>query len=179
MIHFDAHCDTWETTYDSTIGHLSWLRTAINENLIDTKRTISIGIRGPATLLANNFLMDSDGTVFTARYAETNLEAVISNILGRVGNSAVYMTFDVSAIDPCYAPGVGLPMIGGLSTSWVMACLEELRSLNWVGMDIVEVSPGYDHSNITALTAATVAWTYLCMLVVKNLYRSYDTNELT
>lgn len=165
VVHFDAHCDTWSSNFDEPIGHGTWLFNAINEGLVDPVKVISIGIRSPADDDARNFLDKHGGTTFTARYAQSNMEAVLTNVKHLVGDSPCYLTFDIDCLDPAHAPGTGTPEIGGLTTMWVMECLENMDSLNWIGMDCVEVSPPYDHSGITSLAAATVIWTYLSMVI--------------
>ena len=165
VVHFDAHCDTWNSNFDEPIGHGTWLFNAINEGLVDPKKVISIGIRSPADDAARNFLDKHGGTTFTARYAQSNMEAVLTNTKHLIGDIPCYLTFDIDCLDPAHAPGTGTPEIGGLTSMWVLECLEELQSLNWIGMDCVEVSPPYDHSGITSLAAATIIWTYLSMAI--------------
>lgn len=167
VVHFDAHCDTWSTHFDEPIGHGTWLFNAINEGLVDPVKVISIGLRSPADRETKNFLDRNGGTAFTARYAQHNPDAVISNIRHLVGDTPCYLTFDIDCLDPAHAPGTGTPEIGGLTSMWVLDCLENLSDVNWVGMDCVEVSPPYDHSDITSLAAATVCWTYLSMVIGK------------
>ncbi len=165
VVHFDAHCDTWSSNFDEPIGHGTWLFNAINEGLVDPKKVISIGIRSPADDDARNFLDKHGGTTFTARYAQANMEAVLSNVKHLVGDDPCYLSFDIDCLDPAYAPGTGTPEIGGLTTMWVLECLEELCALGWIGMDCVEVSPAYDHAGVTSLAAATIVWTYLSMVI--------------
>lgn len=174
VVHFDAHCDTWSSNFDEPIGHGTWLFNAINEGLVDPRKVVSIGIRSPADHDARHFLDKHGGTTFMARYASSNMDAVVSNILHLVSDSPCYLTFDIDSLDPAYAPGTGTPEIGGLSTMWVLECLEKLSDLDWVGMDCVEVAPGYDHSNITSLAAANICWLYLSMVAYKNLTKNPD-----
>lgn len=164
IIHFDAHSDTRSVHFDEPIGHGTWLYNAIIEGLVDPIKVISIGIRSPTDQTTRMFLNDKGGTTFTARYAHNNIDAVISNIRKLIGEDSCYLTFDIDCLDPAYAPGTGTPEIGGLTTMWVLECIEKLQGLNFVGMDCVEVAPAYDHSEITALAAATVCWTYLSMV---------------
>lgn len=168
VVHFDAHCDTWNTNFDLPIGHGTWLYNAIEERLVDSTKVISIGVRSPTDEKSSTYLDRNGGTTFTARYGHSNMQAVISNALHLIGDTPVYLTFDIDALDPAYAPGTGTPEVGGLSSMWVLECLEQLQDLNWIGMDIVEVAPAYDHSDITSLAAATIAWTYLCMIIAKS-----------
>ncbi len=81
-----------------------------------------------------------------------------------IGTTPAYLSFDVDALDPAFAPGTGTPEIGGLSTWQAQAILRRLAGLDFAGMDVVEVSPPYDHAEITALAAATFAWEYLALL---------------
>jgi agmatinase len=165
VVHFDAHADTSSSNYDEPIGHGTWLFNAINEGLVDPVKTISIGIRAPASPATREFLNKVGGTTFTARYAYKDMEAVLSNIKHLVGDTPCYLTFDIDCLDPAYAPGTGTPEVGGFSTMWALECLESLLHINWVGMDCVEVCPPYDHGDITSIAAATVIWTYLSMVI--------------
>ena len=90
--------------------------------------------------------------------------ALARHICERVGDAPVYLSFDIDALDPAFAPGTGTPVCGGLSTREVIACLRRLGALDLKGFDVVEVSPPYDHAEITALAGATLASLYLCLL---------------
>lgn len=179
VVHFDAHHDTWSTNFDEPIGHGTWLYNAITEKLVDTERVISIGIRCPSDRESFEFLSNNGGTTFTARYAQSNIGAVIDNIRNRIADCPVYLSFDIDCLDPAHAPGTGTPEIAGLSSMWVLECLENLIGLNWVGMDIVEVSPPYDRSDITSLAAATICWTYLSMIIRKSQISTELTDDKT
>ena len=91
----------------------------------------------------------------------------IEAIKERVSDKKVYMTFDIDCLDPAFAPGTGTPVCGGLSTAQALEIVRSLGSLNFVGMDVVEVAPAYDVSEITAIAAATIAHDYLCLLAIK------------
>jgi len=95
----------------------------------------------------------------------TQLAPVLAAVRARLagaGQVPLYLTFDIDCLDPAYAPGTGTPEPGGLSSSQALTLLEELRDLNWVGMDLCEVAPPYDHAELTSNAAATLIWTYLC-----------------
>lgn len=169
IVHFDAHYDTWDSNFEEPYGHGTWLYNAIEEELVDPSKVISVGVRCSADYKTRNYLDDKGGTLFTARYAQNNIQAVVSNIIHIVGDEPVYLTFDIDSLDPAHAPGTGTPEIGGLTSMWALECLESLVGLNWVGMDVVEVAPAYDHSQITSLAAATLAWTYLSMIIYKTI----------
>lgn len=177
IVHVDAHYDTWSSNFEEPYGHGTWLYNAVEEGLIDPTKVICVGVRCPADYDTRNYLNDRGGTLFTARYAQANLPAVVTNIKHIVGDSPVYLTFDIDALDPAHAPGTGTPEIGGLTTMWALECMENLYDLNWIGMDVVEVAPAYDHSQITSLAAATIAWTYLSMTIYKSATSEINTNE--
>ena len=84
-----------------------------------------------------------------------------------VGDRKAYVTFDIDCLDPVFAPGTGTPVVGGLTTAQALEILRGLGDLDLVGMDIVEVAPAYDHAEVTALAAATLAHDYLCLLAAK------------
>lgn len=163
VVHFDAHCDTWNTHFDEPIGHGTWLYNAIQEKLVDPTKVISIGVRSPSDVDARAFLEKNGGSTFTAKQAMSGLWDIPSSIIARIGKTPCYLSFDIDCLDPAYAPGTGTPEVGGLTTMWVLDCIEKLKLLSWIGMDCVEVSPPYDHSDITSLAAATICWTYLSM----------------
>ena len=91
------------------------------------------------------------------------MQETVAAIRERVGDHPAYLTFDIDCLDPAYAPGTGTPVVGGLSTSRVMRILQGIADLNIVGFDVVEVSPAYDHADITALAGASLALQFLYM----------------
>ncbi len=170
MLHFDAHCDTWSSHFDEPSGHGTWVYEALREQLLDPKLSIQIGIRSAAAPETANYVADKGGLIYTARdlrglVSAAQLAPVLTAVRKRLVGAAqvpLYLTLDIDCLDPAYAPGTGTPEPGGLSTSQVLTVLEELRDLNWVGMDLCEVAPAYDHAELTSNAAATLAWTYLC-----------------
>ncbi len=156
LIHFDAHTDTWTPTGDG-VDHGTMFHQAAREGLVRPDTSIQVGIRttnddtlGYAIVSADDVQQQSPGSI--AR-----------RIRERVGDQPVYMTFDIDCLDPAYAPGTGTPVPGGLSSYQALAILRELVGINLVGMDVVEVSPPYDHAEITALAAAQIAVEMLCL----------------
>lgn len=168
LVNFDAHGDNSVGDFDDLVEHGSWLFRAVAENLIDASKVFTIGIRHPADVTGKSHLLSYGGTVFTARYAVNDMAAVITNIKSVIKDTPVFLSFDIDALDPAFAPGTGKPECGGLSTMWALSCIEELWDLNWIGMDMVEVCPPYDPSGITSLAAATIIWQYLSMVICKN-----------
>ena len=164
LVHFDAHVDTWPDNFGQPLGHGSPFYHAINEGLIDAHRSIQIGIRSPVQREVWDWTLAAGMTVLTAQAVhEMGVAAVAAEILRVVGNAAAYLTFDIDALDPAFAPGTGTPEIGGLASWQVQAILRRLGPIDFVGMDMVEVAPAYDHAEITALAAATVVWEYLAL----------------
>jgi agmatinase len=173
LVHFDAHCDTWKDHFGEASGHGTWTFEAIAEGLVSPQHTVQIGLRSSGERAAREFVQDQGGLIFTARRLRgldgAGLQAVIGQILARLGQRPCYLTLDIDCLDPAFAPGTGTPEPGGLSSSQVMTFLEELAVLNMVGMDCVEVAPAYDHAEVTSCAAATLVWTYLCGQVAKRI----------
>lgn len=174
MLHFDAHCDTWTSHFEEPSGHGTWVYEALQEQLIDPKLSVQLGLRSAAAPETANYVADRGGCIYTARdlrglVSATQLAPVLSAVRARLeGAAPLYMTLDIDCLDPAYAPGTGTPEPGGLSTSQVLTVLEELADLPWIGMDLVEVAPSYDHAELTSNAAATLAWTYLCGRVARS-----------
>ncbi|MES2899909.1 MAG: agmatinase [Pseudomonadota bacterium] len=170
LVHFDAHCDTWTSHFGEPSGHGTWMYEAIEEGLVRADCVVQLGIRSAAEKSARDFVSDQGGRVFTARElrgleSPAQLQGVIAEITARMqagGNPPLYLTLDIDCLDPAFAPGTGTPEPGGLSTNQVMTLIEELAELNWIGMDCVEVSPSYDHAELTSNAASSLVWTYLC-----------------
>jgi len=170
VIHFDAHCDTWQDHFGEPSGHGTWVFEAIREGLVVPECFTQLGIRSSGTREAREYVRDQGGQIFTARELR-GLEspAQLAGVLGAVrarmaahGDPPVYLSLDIDCLDPAFAPGTGTPEPGGMSSNQVLSLVEELADLPFVGMDCVEVSPPYDHAEITSQAAAHFVWTYLC-----------------
>lgn len=158
MVHFDAHTDT-ESTGESRYYHGSMFHHAPREGILDASRSVQVGIR------TEYGYDDHPFTVIDAvRAAEDDVAAIVSDIHGVVGGGPVYVTFDIDCLDPAFAPGTGTPVAGGLSTARALSIMRGLAGLDLVGMDVVEVAPAYDHAEITALAAATLALEFLYLV---------------
>ena len=165
LVHFDGHVDTWPESFGLVFGHGSPFYHAIEESLIDPRRTIQIGIRSPMHRDIFDWTVGKGVTIVTAEDVhEAGPQVVAERIREVVGTEPAYLSFDVDALDPAFAPGTGTPEIGGLATWQARAILRRLAGLNFAGMDVVEVSPPYDVAEITALAAATMAWDYVALL---------------
>jgi agmatinase len=167
LIHFDAHVDTWPDSFGQTYGHGSPFFHAVNEKLIDPRRTVQVGIRSPMQRSVYDWTIGKGVTIIPALEVHEQPSATTAKRIREIaGDGLVYLSFDVDALDPAFAPGTGTPEIGGLASWQVQAILRALTGLNFVGMDVVEVSPPYDVAEVTALAAATVVWEYLALVGV-------------
>ncbi len=165
LVHFDAHVDTWPDSFGLVWGHGSPFYHAIEEGLIDPHRTAQIGIRSPMSREVQDWTVGKGVTIlFAEDVHEAGPAAAAERIRAVVGEKPAYLTFDVDALDPAFAPGTGTPEVGGLATWQARAILRRLSGLDFVGMDVVEVSPPYDTAEITALAAATIVWDYIALL---------------
>jgi agmatinase len=166
LIHFDAHLDTWPDNFGQVYGHGSVFFHAINEGLVDPHRMIQIGIRSPAPRDVWEWTRSKGVTILSAEDVHEGTPAAVADAVRQVvGRGAVYLSFDIDALDPSQAPGTGTPEVGGLFSWQAMAILRRLRGLDFVGMDAVEVCPAHDVAEITSLAAASLVWQYLGLLV--------------
>ncbi|MGF7206936.1 agmatinase [Skermanella aerolata] len=165
MIHIDAHCDTSGGFDRTKFHHGGPFREAVLEGVLDPKRTIQIGIRGPAEYLWE-FSYDSGMTVVHAEeLTGLGIPAVIERARAVVGDGQTYVSFDIDSLDPAFAPGTGTPEIGGLTTREALELLRGLKGLNIVGGDVVEVAPQYDASTNTAQAGAQMLFEILSLMV--------------
>ncbi|KAA0970108.1 agmatinase [Aureimonas fodinaquatilis] len=155
LVHFDAHQDTWSLTQDiggtNRVDHGSFVTAAVAEGLLDVDRSIQIGIRTDAP--------ENYGIRIMHGYdvEELDASAIAEAVIECAGQGPVYLTFDIDCLDAAFAPGTGTPVSGGPSSAKMLSVLRKLGKLNIVGADVVEVSPPFDHADITAIAGATVA----------------------
>jgi guanidinopropionase len=167
MVHFDAHTDTWDSYFNGAkYTHGTPFRRAIEEGVLDPKRTVQIGIRG--SLYGRQ---DKDwGLAQGIRVMEIeecmDLEPDKVMAIARevAGEGPTYVSFDIDCLDPAYAPGTGTPEAGGFTTYQAQVMLRGLRGLDIVGADVVEVSPPFDASGYTALAGATMMFELVCVM---------------
>lgn len=169
LIHFDAHLDTYPAAWGCEYHHGAFLRHVIEEKLILGKNVLQIGIRGP---LAGGEDLDfvkkhkvQVRTVDDIRIG--GLEAFLKT-LPDFSDQSVYISFDIDCLDPAFAPGTGTPVVGGLTTYETQRILRALKIKQLVGADIVEVSPPYDHAQITALAAVDTMFELMCLCYLKS-----------
>ena len=169
VVHFDAHPDTWDEYFGSKLFHGTPFRRAVEENLLDPRRFIQVGIRGPLYGSEDFDFHDQHGieVLRIEPIKEQGLPWAASK-LARLRGMPLYVSFDIDACDPAYAPATGTPEVGGL-TSWeALTLVRSLAGSTLVGADIVEVSPPYDGpGQITALLAANLAFELLGVLALE------------
>ena len=169
LVHFDAHLDTYPAAWGIEVHHGSFLRHAVEEGLVDPTKVIQLGIRGP---LAGgddlDFVKKHKFNLFTV----DDIRAVPLNQFTKQiptwKNTPTYISFDVDCLDPAYAPGTGTPVPGGLTSYEVQKIFQALTCGPIVGGDIVEVSPPYDHADITSLVAVDAMFEILCLIAGNN-----------
>jgi agmatinase len=157
VIHFDAHSDLWPDDDLTRIDHGTFLYKAVKTGLVDPARSVQIGIR----TVTEDYL---GVNVITAREVhERGVEWAVAQAKTIAGDGATYVTFDIDALDPAFAPGTGTPVWGGLHSWQAAAMLRDLAGINMVGGDVVEVSPPYDTTGATAIAGAHVAYELICL----------------
>ena len=169
LVHFDSHSDLCDEVFGQKYNHGTPFRRALEENLMDASHSIQVGMRGS--------LYDPDEHKMAAelgmklipahKVREMGLETLIKTILERVGDKPCFLTFDIDFVDPAYAPGTGTPEVGGFTSLEALDLVRKIKDLNFVGFDLVEVLPAYDHGEITAYLAANIVFEYLSILAVK------------
>ena len=166
LLHFDAHLDTWDTYFGADYTHGTPFRRAAEEGLLDTSALCHVGTRGP---LYNKNDLDDDarfgfGIITSADLYYKGVETVVSILRERIANKPVYVSLDIDVLDPAHAPGTGTPEAGGLTSRELLELLRGLRGLNIIGADVVEVSPSYDHAELTGIAAAHACYDLLSLM---------------
>lgn len=170
VVHFDAHPDTWDAEFGSQpYSHGTVFRRAIEEGLIDVSAYLQIGLRGP-TAGPQDY---ADARRLGARIITLDdalargIPAVVSEISVVASGKPVYVTLDIDAVDPAFAPGTGTPEPGGFTSHQMLQLVRGLAGLRIVAADLVEVAPSYDHSHITAILAANLIFELLSLLALR------------
>ncbi|NHN56462.1 agmatinase [Calidifontibacter sp. DB0510] len=166
VLHFDAHLDTWDTYFGAPYTHGTPFRRAAEEGLIDHAHSMHVGLRG--SLYDRLDLQESERMGFAAIHARDfirhPLDELIERIRARLGDRPVYVSIDIDVLDPAHAPGTGTPEPGGLTSRELLEIIRGLAGLNVVGADFVEVSPAYDHAELTGLAAAHAVYELISIL---------------
>ena len=157
LVQFDAHCDTWPD--DGTrLDHGTMFARAATDGIIDVAASTQIGLR-----TYND--CDHGFEILTSPWVHRHgIDAAIDIVCQRAADKPVYLSFDIDGLDPAFAPGTGTPVAGGLASWQGLEFIRGLEPLQLIGMDVVEVAPAYDHAEITAIVAASVAYDWLSVL---------------
>lgn len=169
LIHFDSHADINDEVFGEKYNHGTPFRRAIEEGLIDPYKSIQIGMRGSLYDAGEFKLAASLGlrTIPSHEVRDLGIPAVIEEIKSRVGDNKAFLTFDIDFFDPAFAPATGTPEVGGFTSLEGLTFIRALKDINFVGFDVVEVSPPYDCAEITSLLAANVVFEFLSVLALQ------------
>jgi agmatinase len=166
VLHFDAHLDTWDTYFGEPYTHGTPFRRAAEEGLLDGEHCLHLGIRGP--LYSENDLPESAdlgfATISSVEVEQLGIAGTVERMRERLGDRPVYVSVDIDVLDPAHAPGTGTPEAGGLTSRELLGLIRGLAGAEIVSADIVEVSPAYDHAELTAIAAAHVAYELLSVI---------------
>ena len=171
LFQFDSHSDTWDSYFGGyKYTHGTPFRRAIEENLVDPKKYVMLGIRGslydPDDM---KWARDQGITIITIdEYYEMGFKKSMEIVQNILGNTPTYLTFDIDGIDPTYAPGTGTPEVGGFNVREAQLIIRKLNKINFIGADVVEISPPFDLNNMTSLAGATIAFEILCTMTRTN-----------
>ncbi|MDQ6934553.1 MAG: agmatinase [Actinomycetota bacterium] len=173
VVHFDAHLDTWDTYFGAAYTHGTPFRRASEEGLLDRSGCIHVGTRGPLYTAQD---LDDDQELGFQIVAGVDIDelgtlGVIERVQQRVGERPVYVSVDIDVLDPAFAPGTGTPEAGGMTSRELLAVLRALGQLDVVGADLVEVSPAYDHAQVTGIAASHVVYELVSALAPAKEFR--------
>ena len=169
MIQIDAHPDTWEGYWGEKYTHGTVFRRAVEEGVLDPTRVIQVGMRGPI-YSDRDYEQSRDlgmELITMQQVRDLGLAAVCERIRTRAGAGATFWSFDIDSLDPAYAPGTGTPEVGGLTSHEAITLVRGMTGIDFVGGDLVEVLPAYDHAEITAMAAANVLFEFLSLLALR------------
>jgi agmatinase len=166
LIHFDSHSDTVDQYFGQPYNHGTPFRRAIEENLVLADNSIQIGLRGSIYSADHLNIPKRLGfeIVTMEEIQEIGILKLIEKVRNRIGDSKVFLTFDIDVVDPAYAPGTGTPEVGGFTSRETLSIIRGLKDLNFIGFDLVEVLPAFDPSEITALLAANIVYEFISII---------------
>ena len=166
ILQVDSHADVMDTMCGTKINHATFMRRAIEENLVDPKRTVQLGLRGSRFVPEDiQFGYDQGFTMITFDdYEEMGRAAAIEKVKATLGSGPTYVTIDIDGLDPSFCPGTAVPEIGGITPRDMQVILRSLMGVNVIGADICEVAPCYDPTGITSVTAANLMFELTCMI---------------
>lgn len=164
LIHIDAHHDTYIPLHGTRYHHGTPFYHCLKEGLIDPQRSVQLAMRDPYWEFTSLSARSGMTVIPMHQFQEMSIARVLEQVRQIVGTGPAYLSFDIDALDPAFAPGTGTPVAGGLTSREAMQLLQGLRGLNIVGGDLVEVSPPYDPTGVTALTGAYILFEILCLV---------------
>lgn len=174
MIHFDSHSDLCDEVFGEKYNHGTPFRRALEEGLLCPERCIQVGMRGSLYDPDEHKMAADLGMLLIPAHKirQMGLPALIEKIKERVGSGPTFLTFDIDFIDPAYAPGTGTPEVGGFTSLEGLELVRALTSVHFVGFDVVEVLPAFDHGEITSYLAANLVFEFLSILALQKNRRA-------
>jgi agmatinase len=170
LIHFDSHSDLWPSYFGGKDTHGTPFRRACEEGLLDTSRSIQVGLRGSVYDEGDVQMPEEQGfqVVTGPELHDIGVAETVRRIRERVGSGPAYVTFDIDFVDPAYAPGTGTPEVGGFTSAQCQQLVRGLTGLNIVGFDLVEVMPPYDPpGGVTCLLAANLVYEFISLIALQ------------
>lgn len=169
LVHFDSHSDTIDEYFGKPYNHGTPFRRAIEEELLLVDHSIQVGMRGSIYSDKHLEIPKELGLeiITIEEIKQLGIKSIITRIKERVGNSKVFVSFDIDFVDPAYAPGTGTPEVGGVTSGEAMDLVRGMKGLDFVGFDLVEVLPAFDPTEITALLAANIIYEFISLLALK------------
>lgn len=178
LVHFDSHFDTLDSYFGNKYNHGTVFKRALEEGLIDVEHSIQVGMRG--TFYSREDLTGSEALGFkvitTFDMRKIGISEVIRQIKDRVGDKKAFFTFDIDFVDPAYAPGTGTIEVGGFTSFETLGMIRELKDINFVGYDMVEVLPCFDPSQITAFLGGNVIFEFISIIAYQK--RKKEENRI-
>lgn len=171
LVHYDAHADINDTVFGEKHNHGTPFRRAIEEGLIDPSRSIQIGMRG-SLYFADEFEEAARlglKLIPAHEVRELGFEKISQMVRERVGDHKAFFSFDIDFVDPAYAPGTGTPEVGGFTSFEALDLIRKVKDINFVGFDMVEVLPAYDHAEITAYLGANVCFEFMSIIAYRKI----------
>jgi agmatinase len=171
LIQFDAHTDTADAAWGEKYHHGTPIRRAIEEGLLVGSKIFQIGVRGPLTSpTQDDYILEQKINVLDIDqfYDPQQRAAFLDKIRATAGSGPCYLTFDVDGVDPAYAPGTGTPVVGGMTSFEAIQTVRRLQGLHFVGANIVEIAPAYDHADLTSLLGAALLFEMLSLMATKS-----------
>jgi agmatinase len=168
LVHFDSHADTDDEPFGLKYNHGTPFRWAIKEGLLDVDHSISVGIRG--SMYHPDEVKDSEDlgleVITSDEMRNIGLAEVTRRIKERVGERLTFLTFDIDFVDPSCAPGTGTVEVEGFNSHETLSLIRSLKDLNYVGFDIVEMLPAYDHNEITSSLIAHIGYEFASIMAM-------------